>query len=150
MAGQLLVAVVDHGTVDHQAGHDHELRHARRQARLHHADHGHIARQLRVGQEVVDARTDGEDALQVRQGGQESRRRLPDHGELDVLLCAHLGPEPQFLIGNLGVEGGGPGAAPVDVRLEQKGHGVCLLAQVLTTPSSTASNSKAAFISALV
>ncbi|MEJ2015540.1 MAG: hypothetical protein P8X61_07950 [Limibacillus sp.] len=103
MAGQLLVAVVDHGAVDHQAGHD-------------------VAGQLRVGQEMVDARADGEDALEVRQAGEKARGRLPDNGELYFRFVAHLRPEPQLLIGDLLVEGSGPSAAPVDVRLEEQGH----------------------------
>ena len=122
MAGQLLVAVVDHGTVDHQAGHDHELRHAGGQAGLDHADHRHVAGQLRVGQEMVDARADGEDALEVGQAGEKARGWLPDNGELYLRFVAHLGPEPQFLIGDLLVEGSGPSAAAVDVRLEEQGH----------------------------
>src|SRR3546814_10893720 len=57
------------------------------------------ARQLRVGEDVVDALPQRADRLQVRELLEKLRRRLPDQREADIRRVADIRPGPEVEAG---------------------------------------------------
>src|SRR6185295_15185195 len=146
-AGAVLSFDFRNAPMEAQYMEQHVFGHAFGQAMIDHAHHGNMLRQLRIGEDVLDARPKRETRLQIRIALEVTLDRMPDQREVDIAGISDVGPlaKIEFRIG-LG-ECAAPQVGAVGFALEQKRHGH---SQVLTVCVSTVSSAKAAAIKALV
>jgi hypothetical protein len=80
--------------------------HARGHARIDHTAYRDIARQLLVGQDVIDAGGDRLDQLEPRHPGEQAWRRIPADRHLDLFQGAETVSNPHVGAGILPLECG--------------------------------------------
>ena len=107
---------------------DDVLGHALGQVLVDHPADRHLLGQGRVGEEMVDAGTEREDGAQVGEARQGAVGHVPHQGELDLGRVPHLGPEAHLHLGHALLELALPPIDAVAVGLEEKGHGLVVLA----------------------
>ena len=79
-------------------------------------------RQGLVGQHGIDTGAQGQDQPQVRQRGQQSRRRPPDQRRVDLGQVARIRPDPNVEVGRVAQQGLAPGLRVLVRTVEQQRH----------------------------